>query len=176
MTLAPTTSRDPVALDEHVARLVPAVTDLVRRLTGAEARTQRVGPTHARLSADLSFPDGIGRGAIVAGVFRYRGSLRVDLTIDHNRVFAGRGGVASENRCYLNDYIASITLPRDAAELPVEFIRKVVAGVAAARTAVERHRRNAGWFRAEITTARPVFLPRAVPAGGRDGSGDRGGR
>jgi hypothetical protein len=175
MSLVSTTSRDPAALDEHVARLVPAVTDLVRRLTGAEARTQRVGPTHARLSADLSFPDGIGRGSIVVGVFRYRGAVRVDLAIDHNRVFAGRGGAASENRCYLNDYIASITLPLDAAELPVEFVRKVVSGVAAARTAVERHRRNAGWFRAEITTARPVFLPRAVPAGS-DGSGGRGGR
>ncbi len=175
MSLASTTSRDAVALDEYVARLIPAVTDLVRRLTGAEPRTQRVGASHARLSADLSFPDGIGRGTIVAGVFRYRGAVRVDLAIDHNRVFAGRGGVASENRCYLNDYIASITLGLQDEGLPVEFVRKVVAGVAAARSAVERHRRNGGWFRAEITTARPVFLPRAA-AVGTDGSGEGGGR
>ena len=78
----------------------------------------------------------IGRGTVVVGVFRYRGDLRVDLAIEHNRVFAGRGGEPSENRCYLNDYVASVTLPPQADQLPVEFVRKVVSGVGAASLAV----------------------------------------
>lgn len=153
------TKADPAALDEVVARLVPAVSDLARRLTGSPARAVRMGPSHARVSADLIFPDGVGRGTVVASVFRYRGDLRVDLAIEHNRVFAGRGGEPSENRCYFNDYVASITLAPQADQLPVEFVRKVVSGVGAARTAVERYRRRSGWFLAEITTARPVFTP-----------------
>lgn len=160
MNLTTSLPRDAGALDQAVARLVPAVTDLVRRVTGAEPRATRASASHARVTADITFPDGIGCGSVVVGVFRYRGAVRMDLVIEHNRVFAGRGGAPSGNRCYLNDYVASITLPPDAEQLPVEFVRKVVAGVAAARTAVERHRRNSGWFQAEITTARPVFVPR----------------
>lgn len=159
MTSLQTKPVDPAALDEVVGRFVPAVSDLVRRITGGGARAVRLGPSHARVSGDLLFPDGVGRGTVVVGVFRYRGDLRVDLAIEHNRVFAGRGGEPSENRCYLNDYVASVTLSRQEAELPVEFVRKVVSGVGAARTAVERYRRRSGWFLAEITTARPVFTP-----------------
>lgn len=159
MTSIQTAKPDPAALDEVVARLVPAVSDLVRRITGGGARALRMGPSHARVSGDLLFPDGVGRGTVVVGVFRYRGDLRVDLAIEHNRVFAGRGGEPSENRCYLNDYVASVTLPPQGDELPVEFVRKVVSGVGAARSAVERYRRRSGWFLAEITTARPVFTP-----------------
>jgi hypothetical protein len=144
---------DPAALDEVVARLVPAVSDVVRRLTGSPARAVRMGPSHARVSADLLFPDGVGRGTVVAGVFRYRGDLRVDLAIEHNRVFAGRGGEPSENRCYFNDYVASITLAPQADQLPVEFVRKVVS----CRGGTHRGRTlppPLGWFLAEITTAR----------------------
>lgn len=176
MTSLQTMPVDPAAFDEVVGRQIPAVADLVRRVTGAEVRAVRMGPSHVRVSADFHFPDGIGRGMVVVGVFRYRGDLRVDLTIEHNRVFAKRGGEPSENRCYLNDYIASVTLPPEVDLLPVDFVRRVVAGVGAARTAVERYRRRPGWFLAEITTARPVFtpqpaaavpLPRALPGGER---------
>jgi len=164
MTSAPMTASDAAVREAAIEHLVPAVTDLVRRVTGVTPRLTRVSGVHARVAAEIHFPDGIGRGAVVAALFRYRGDIRVDLTIEHNRVFAGRGGHASENRCYLNDYVASLALGSSETELPVEFVRKVVAGVAAARTAVERRRRNAGWFQPEITTARPVFVPRQ-PAG-----------
>jgi hypothetical protein len=159
MTTVQTTKVDSVALDEAVARMVPAASDLARRLTGAGARAVRMGASHARVSADLIFPDGVGRGTVVVSVFRYRGDLRVDLAIEHNRVFAKAGGEPSENRCYLNDYVASVTLSPKVDQLPVEFLRKVVSGVGAARSAVERYRRRSGWFLAEITTARPVFTP-----------------
>lgn len=160
MTSAPPTATATAPRVEAIERLLPAITDLVRRVTTSVPRTMRVTPGHARVAAELHFPDAIGRGAVVVAAFRYRGATRVDLTIEHNRVFAGRGGQPSENRCYLNDYVASVTLASDDADLPAEFVRKVVAGVAAARTAVERRRRNGGWFQPEITTARPVFVPR----------------
>jgi len=165
MTSAPMTAHDTTTPDAAVEQLVPAVTDLVRRVAGVAPRTTRVSPGHARVAAEILFPDGIGRGAVVVAVFCYRGAMRVDVTIEHNRVFAGRGGHPSGNRCYLNDYMASVTLALAETQLPVEFVRKVVAGVAAARSAVERRRRNSGWFQPEITTARPVFVPRGTPAG-----------
>ena len=159
-----TTPADPATFDEVVGRQIPAVADLVRRVTGSEVRAVRLGPSYVRISGEFPFPDGIGRGTVVVGVFRYRGDLRVDLAIEHNRVFAGRGGEPSENRCYLNDYVASVTMPPHADRLPVDFVRKVVSGVGAARTAVERYRRRSGWFLAEITTARPVFTPQPTTA------------
>jgi hypothetical protein len=153
----------PCVPDAAVSRLVPSVTDLVRRATGTDPAPLRSGAGDVRLSAPLSFPDGIGRGAVVVEVFRYGAAVRVDLAIEHNRVFAARDGGPSESRCYLNDYVASVTLPLDVTELPLEFVRKVVAGVSAARTAVERYRRrDTGWLRIAITTAMPVWTPQRV--------------
>ena len=154
----------PAAPDAAVTRLVPSVTDLVRRAAGSDAVPLRSGAGEVRLSAALTFPDGIGRGAVVVEVFRYGSAVRVDLAIEHNRVFATRSGAPSDSRCYLNDYVASVTLPLDAAELPLEFVRKVIAGVSAARTAVDRERRRDtnGWLRIAITTAMPVWTPQRV--------------
>lgn len=129
-------------LEESMTVLVPQVCNLVERVTALEPAV-----THqergVRMTSPLSFPDGIGDGVVVAELFRYRDAVRLDIRLDHNRVFASSQGEATERRCFLNDYVASITLPAGAETLPPDFVRGVVAGVAAARDAVRRHNKAA---------------------------------
>jgi hypothetical protein len=155
MTWCSTPPSLPLVKPEHgVERLVPAVTDLLRRVSGNEP-VIRGGPgSDIRLSASVSFSDGVGRGEVIAQMFMYRGSPRVDIHLDHNRVFAAPGGAPSSKHCYLNDYKASVGLADGAETLPPEFVRSVVAGLSAARDAVRRHnhRWQSPWFTVQVTT------------------------
>lgn len=132
--------------------LLPAVTDLLRRLTLTEPAVWEANGAAVRLAAELLFFDGAGRAEVLADVFSYRGALVVTVWIDHNRVFATRDGRPTPLRCFLNDYVASVRLAPDATSLPEDFVRGTVAGVAAARDGVRRYnmRCESHWFRVSI--------------------------
>jgi hypothetical protein len=140
-------------LDARVANLVPAVVSLLQRISSVEPTMSNEQGTDVRLTSELSFPDGIGEGTIVAELFTYRDDVRLDLHIEHDRVFAMADGNASDRRCYLTDYVASVVLDAEEEALPSEFVRKVVAGVTAARDAVRRHNRRANLPWTEIRVA-----------------------
>jgi len=129
-------------LESDIGVLVPALEALVSRLSGVEATVAEFDRTSIRLTSLLPFPDGIGHGEVEAHLHRYRDEVRVDIEIVHDRVFARPDGSPSERTCYLNDFVASMTLTPGVVELPAEFIRHVVAGVAAARDGVRRHNRR----------------------------------
>lgn len=139
-------------LESDLAVLVPALDDLVSRVTGSESTVAEFDRTRIRLTAPLTFPDEIGHGEVVASLFRYRNEIRLDIEIAHDRVFARPDGTPSDRSCYLNDFVASVTLAPGTRESPEEFVRHVVAGVAAARDAVRRHnRRNrAPWSEVQV--------------------------
>ena len=130
-------------LDARMGDLVPAVVSLLQRITSIEPAVTCDQETGAKFTSALSFPDGIGEGEIVAKLFLYRDAVRLDLHIEHNRSFATADGRSSDRRCYLNDYVASVTLDAEEDTLPAEFVRGVVAGVGAARDAVRRYNRRA---------------------------------
>jgi hypothetical protein len=140
-------------LEPDIAVLVPGLDDLVTRVSGDEATVGEWDRTSLRLVAPLTFPDSIGQGEVVAHLHRYRDDLRLDIEIRHNRVFARPDGTPSERECYLNDFVASVTMAPGTPELPTEFVRHVVSGIAAARDAVRRHnRRNpAPWNEVTVT-------------------------
>jgi hypothetical protein len=140
-------------LESDIGALVPALDDLVARVTGGDPTVAEFDRTSIRLTASLVFPDEVGHGEVGAHLHRYRDELRVDIGIVHDRMFARPDGTPSERPCYLNDFVASMTLLPGTAELPAEFIRHVVAGVAAARDGVRRHnRRNqAPWSEVQVT-------------------------
>ena len=129
-------------LDAPVGNLVPAVVNLLQRVSAIEPTIASEQATEVQVTSALTFPDGIGEGKLVADLFIYRDEIRLDLHIDHNRVFATAEGGPSDRRCYLNDYVASVTLDSQEEQLSSDFVRKVVAGVAAARDAVRRHNRR----------------------------------
>src|SRR5215510_3788121 len=139
-------------LEGDIGVLVPALDNLLSRVAGAESQVAEFERTSLRLVAPLPFPDGIGRGEVVATLFHYRDEVRLDIEIEHNRMFARPDGTPSDRSCYLNDFVASVTLKSGAQELPEEFVRHVVAGVAAARDAVRRHNRRsaAPWNEVQV--------------------------
>lgn len=142
-------------LDHTVTRLAPEVAALLETLSpGEEARAHREDGAYV-LSVSARFPDGIGRGAVVARVFRYRDVARVDLELVHNRMLADAAGAPTARPCFLNDFVASASLTADADGLPEQFRRRVVAGVGAALQAVESHnRRNPQpWSRVRVAAA-----------------------
>jgi hypothetical protein len=140
-------------LDAALDALAPAVAQLLEQAVGGTApRCESDGHAH-RFVVPLRFPDGIGRGAVVAQLFPYRDQLRLDVEVTHNRVFAGRDGVPSDRRCYLNDFIASTTLSSDARELTPEFVRDVIRGVRRAMDGVQRHNRSQSAPWAQVTVA-----------------------
>ena len=147
-------------LDARVGNLVPAVVSLLQRVTSTEPAVKYDHGTGMKFTSALSFPDGIGEGEIVCEVFLYRNAVRVDLSIEHNRVFAVADGRPSDRRCYLNDYVASVTLDADEDALPVDFVRAVVAGVAAARDAVRRHNRRASvpWHEIRVAAGETALV------------------
>jgi len=132
--------------------LLPAVTDLLRRLTLTEPAVWEANGAAVRLAAELPFFDGVGQAEVLADVFSYRGALVVTVWIDHNRVFATRDGRPTPLRCFLNDYVASVRLRPDATSLPEDFVRTTVAGIAAARDGVRRYnmRCESHWFRVSV--------------------------
>jgi len=147
-------------IDARLGNLVPEVVSLLQRITSVEPAVTYETGTDMKFISELSFPDGIGEGEIAAELFLYRDAVRLDLHIEHNRVFAAAGNNASERRCYLNDYVASVTLDADQDSLPSDFVRGVVAGVTAARDAVRRHNRRASlpWHEIRITVREPEFV------------------
>ena len=129
-------------VDDTVTRLVPETATLLEGLsTEGELRTFRENGGHV-LSIPLHFPDGIGHGALVARVFRYRDIARVDVEIVHDRMLADATGVATSRACFLNDFVASVSLPAGADRLPDEFRGRVTGGVRSAVDAVETHNRR----------------------------------
>ena len=140
-------------LDETVEGLVPAVSALLQRMASRDTVASDFDEAGYRFSVPLHFPDAIGRGQVVARLFRYRDSVRLDVEIVHNRVFARSSGAPSDRRCYMNDFVASVTVPADTAGLPEDFERGVLRGVRAARDAVQRHNRaaTAPWNQITVT-------------------------
>ena len=131
------------AAEETVDRLVPAVEDLVQRIVPDGVVTTVDETAGYRLTSDLSFADGVGRGRVVARVFRYREDVRLDIELQHNRVFADRGGTPTDRRCFMNDYVASIRLEVGELELPADFVRATLRGMRVAQDAVaEFNRKN----------------------------------
>ena len=142
-------------LDTEVGVLVPALEDLLSRVTGSESTVLEFDRNSIRLSAHFTFPDEIGYGDVVASLFRYLEEIRLDIEVEHNRMFARPDGTPSDRVCYLNDFVASVTLARGTREFPEEFVRHVVAGVAAARDAVRRHNRrnHAPWNEVQVSAS-----------------------
>lgn len=138
-------------IERTMTQLVPHVHDLLHRITNTEPVTAK--EQGYRMTSPLRFPDGIGEGWAVAKLFRYRHEVRLDIEIDHNRMFADPSGAPTDRRCFLNDYIASVTLPAGTENIPAEFVRSVVAGVTAARDAVRRHNKQSAAPWAEIRVA-----------------------
>ncbi len=147
-------------IDARLGNLVPEVVSLLRRITSAEPAVTYGAATDVKFTSELSFPDGIGEGEIAAELFLYRDAVRLDLHIEHNRIFATAADSASAHRCYLNDYVASVTLDADEDSLPSDFVRGVVAGVTAARDAVRRHNRrtNLPWHEIRVAVREPELV------------------
>jgi hypothetical protein len=139
-------------LDRTIEALGPLVDALLQRLSPSDGVTSELGEAGLKADVPLEFPDGVGRGAVVAQLFRYHDTVRLDLVLEHNRRFVKPDGTPSDRRCYLNDFQASITLPKGATELPEAFQRAVVSGVFAAREGVARHNRlhPQPWHQIEI--------------------------
>ncbi len=140
-------------LDETIENIVPVVEDLLQRLSDVAPVTRETEGSGARLAVPLRFPDGIGQGQVVASLFRWREAARLDIEIVHNRTFTRPDGRASDRRCFMNDFAASIKLPVGTNELPQEFVRHVISGVLAARDAVQRNNRRsqAPWNQVRVT-------------------------
>ena len=149
-------------MDARLGNLMPSVMGLLQRLTSTDPTIagEEDGGSGVRFVSGLSFPDGIGEGEIVCEVFLYRNTVRVDLHVEHNRMFALADGTPSERRCYLNDYVATVTVDPDQDSLPVDFVRGVVAGVAAARDAVRRHNRRVQvpWNEIRVAALEPALV------------------
>jgi hypothetical protein len=145
-------------LDATAEGLVPRVAAL---LAGV-CRDQDVSTARDEgawvVSGPVRFPDGIGRGTVVARVFRYRTSVRVDLTLVHDRVIALADGRPTDRACFLNDFKAAVSLGPESGELPENFVRQVVTGVRVALNAVDTHNRRhpQPWGRIRVAAAEQV--------------------
>ena len=128
-------------LDRTIETLVPLVEALLERLSPNAGVTSETTDVGLRTTIPLRFPDGIGRGTVLAELFRYHDAVRLDVTVEHSRRFLRPDGTPSDRRCYLNDFQASLTLARGTTELPESFVRSVISGVHAAREGVARHNR-----------------------------------
>lgn len=148
-----------VEIDARLESFIPAVVSLLQRITSVKPTVTYAVGTDVKFSSELSFPDGIGEGEIAAELFVYRDAVRLDLHLEHNRVFATANSRPSGRRCYLNDFVASVTLDAEEDTLPNDFVRGVVAGVTAARDAVRRHNRRAKLPWNEIRVATGQFEP-----------------
>lgn len=139
-------------LDDTFEALVPALSMVLgRAVVGEDVHSESDGSGY-RFVVPLRFPDGVGRGSVLAQMFQYRDRLRIDIEIVHNRVLAKNDGSPSERRCYLNDFVASTTLPPDVRELPAEFVRDVIRGIRLAKDGVQRYNREqaAPWSRISV--------------------------
>ncbi len=148
----------PVAVSE---RLVEATAALLERVTSNTATVLYASTGRdVRLEAPVTFPDGIGSGSLIVQLHAQESIVDFTLRLEHDRVFATPQRTPSQNRCFLNDYVASVSVPAEAGEFPEEFVREVVSGVSAARYAVERHNREhpAPWFRVSVTVREEALV------------------
>jgi hypothetical protein len=142
-------------VDETVARLLPEVVTLLEDLSSeGELRSHQENGGNV-LSIPLRFPDGIGHGALVARVFRYRDTARVDVEVVHDRMLADAAGVATTRSCFLNDFVDSIALSPGTERLPDEFRTRVRGGVRGAVAGVETHNRRhpQPWSRVRVVSS-----------------------
>jgi len=133
--------------------LAQSIVDLIGRAADSDQveRTSHRGAL--AIVAAVSFPGGIGQGQVCAEAFCYRGRVRVDVRLAHNRVFARPDGTPSDRRLYLNDFVASTTLDPGLNAIPEAFVQHVLDGVARARAAVRRHNADPGAYWQEILVA-----------------------
>jgi hypothetical protein len=131
-----------LSLDETVEALAPAAQGLLQRVAPGETVASESSDLGYRFVTPIHFPDGIGRGTVVAQLFRYRDRVRLDVELVHTRMLAKPDGTPSDRRSFLNDFVATVSVAAGARELPPAFERRVVTGVAAARDAVQRHNRQ----------------------------------
>ncbi len=143
-------------LDETIDRLVPVVEEMFQRFGTSDQISSEPHGAGVMVTLPMSFPDGIGRGEIVARLFRYRDAVRLDVEIDHNRVFTEPDGSASDRRCFFNDFVASVRLDAGSDSIPMDFKRRVIAGINAARDAVQRYNRAhpEPWNEVKVVAAR----------------------
>jgi hypothetical protein len=142
-------------VDDTVARLLPEVATLLEGISSeGELRSHRENGGHV-LSMPIQFPDAIGHGAVVARVFRYRDVARVDVELVHDRMLADASGDATNRPCFLNDFVASVSLSPGSERLPDEFRIQVIGGVRAAVAAVETHNRRhpQPWSRVKVVAS-----------------------
>lgn len=145
-------------LDATVEGLVPHVAALLAGVCrDQEVSTAREDGVWV-VSGPVRFPDGIGEGIVMARLFRYRTSARVDITLVHDRVIALADGRPTGRACFLNDFKAAVTLEASAAELPESFVRQVTTGVRTALAAVDEHNRRhpQPWSRIRVAAAEPL--------------------
>jgi hypothetical protein len=129
-------------LEETIELLLPGVDAMLQPISADAVVIRESDEAGYRFAVPITFPDGIGRGHVVARLFRYRDTVRLDVEIVHNRMLARPGGGPSDRSCYLNDFVASISLPGGSEEVPPDFVRSVLRGVRSARDAVQRHNRD----------------------------------
>lgn len=141
-------------LDETIEKLLPAVESLMQTLASNEVVACESEDDGFAFTTPLRFPDGIGTGAVVAKLFRYRERVRLDIEIAHNRVFARPDGTTSDRRCFMNDFVASMSFEIGTDTVSNDFHRYVVSGIHAAREAVQRHNRQqtAPWNRVSVAS------------------------
>lgn len=151
-------------LDRLIETLTPAVEGLLRHIAPDEQVITSLEGSDTVIEVPLRFPDGIGQGRVVADLFRYHDTVRLDLHIDHNRFFARPNGLPSDRRCFMNDYKASLALRGGATELPDEFETRVLAGVRAAADAVQRYNRQhpEAWNEIRVAEGPTFALPDKV--------------
>lgn len=150
-----------IPLIEHsgsdMAPDIGALTHSIVELIGDAAESDQVAVerdgSNLNISAPVSFPGGVGHGCLCAETFCYRGRVRLDVTLAHNRVFARPDGTPSDRRLYLNDFVASTTLDAGLDVVPAAFAEHVSDGVARARDAVRRHNADPGAYWQEIIVA-----------------------
>lgn len=126
-------------LEETVERILPLVEELVQRFSPDEIVTTEPEEFGYQVSVPFRFTDGIGEARVVASLFRYRDVVRTDIELRHNRRLAKPDGSASDRRCFLNDFVASVSVPAGGTELPQEFRQKALRGAWRARNAVYEH-------------------------------------
>jgi hypothetical protein len=144
-------------LEETIASLTPQVEAMLQPIAPDETVSRESDDAGSRFAVPLRFPDGIGSGIVVARMFRYRDSVRLDVEIVHDRMLARPDGTPSDRRCYMNDFVASIALAPGTDEIPTDFRRSVLRGVKLASDAVQRHNREetAPWNQVHVVALAP---------------------
>ncbi|GIW53369.1 MAG: hypothetical protein KatS3mg081_2724 [Gemmatimonadales bacterium] len=142
-------------LDRLIEAKAPAVENLLHRVAPEEEVSAGFEGSEFRAEVPLRFPDGIGEGRVVARLFRYHDTVRLDIYIDHNRVMAKPDGSPSDRRCFLNDYKASVSFRPGQEEFPENFEQRVLEGIWKARDAVQNYNRRhpEPWHHIRVTAA-----------------------